>query len=58
MADGDGMELLAAVRQAYWDGGFILISGYATTEHVISALRQQASDFLIKPFSLGEIRDS
>ncbi len=58
MADGDGMALLAHVRDAFWDGGFILISGYATTQHVISALRQQASDFLIKPVMLADIRES
>jgi putative nucleotidyltransferase with HDIG domain len=58
MADGDGMDLLARARQDRWDIGFILISGYASTDHVIGALRLQASDFLIKPFSLAEIRDS
>ncbi len=58
MADGDGMELLASVRQADWDGGFILVSGCAATDQVISAMRQQVSDFLVKPFSLVEIRDS
>jgi putative nucleotidyltransferase with HDIG domain len=58
MADGDGMELLAHVRQNFWDGGFILISGYATSDKVIAALRQQASDFLVKPVSIAEIRES
>ena len=58
MADGDGMELLAHLRKGFWDGGFILISGYATTGALVSALRQQASDFLVKPFTIAEIRDS
>jgi putative nucleotidyltransferase with HDIG domain len=40
------------------DIGFILISGYASTSHVIAALRLQASDFLVKPVSVAELRDS
>jgi putative nucleotidyltransferase with HDIG domain len=58
MANGDGMELLGHVRESGLDIGFILISGYASPQHVIAALRQQASDFLIKPVSVAEIRDS
>jgi putative nucleotidyltransferase with HDIG domain len=58
MADGDGMQLLTAARGEFWDVGFILVSGYAGANHVIEALRLQASDFLIKPCSLVEIRES
>lgn len=58
MADGDGIDLLVMARQMYWDIGFIMISGCASPEGIISALRLQASDFLVKPFSVTQLRES
>lgn len=58
MAGCTGMELLATARRAFWDVGFIMISGSASPDTVISALRLQASDFLVKPFTVNQLRDS
>ena len=51
-------DRLATARKALWDVGFILISGAASLDNVIAALRLQASDFLIKPFTVNQLRES
>lgn len=58
MAGCNGMELLSMARKAVWDVAFIMISGMATLDSVIGALRLQASDFLTKPFTVAQLRDS
>src|ERR1041385_2161202 len=50
MADGDGIDLLTAIRQSCGDLAFILVSGCASLTQAIKAMRLQASDFLVKPF--------
>src|SRR5262245_55505864 len=49
LADGDGFEILAHCRQEYPHVTVILITGYATVETGIEALRAGAFDLLTKP---------
>jgi DNA-binding NtrC family response regulator len=49
LADGDGFEILAHCRERYPQTTVILITGYATIETGIDALRAGAFDLLTKP---------
>ncbi len=54
----DGLTLLAQLRHQYAQMALIVLTGYATLESAITALRQDADDFLIKPASLDQVRAS
>jgi DNA-binding NtrC family response regulator len=49
LGDGDGFEILAHCRQHHPQATVILITGYATVETGIEALRAGAFDLLTKP---------
>jgi DNA-binding response OmpR family regulator len=51
----DGMEVLAALQLQSPDTALILLTGYATVETAITALRQGASDYLLKPSPAEQI---
>jgi response regulator RpfG family c-di-GMP phosphodiesterase len=53
-----GMELLSLARQSKWDVGFILATGQVHSEQIIEALQLGASDFLLKPFTIGALEQS
>ena len=53
-----GLELLRAVRERDPRTMGILMTGYATTESAIQALKRGAYDFIQKPFKLVEIEAS
>ena len=46
-----GLEGLASIRAAHPDTVVIVITGYATLEHSIEAMKKGAFDFIAKPFS-------
>jgi CheY-like chemotaxis protein len=46
----DGIEMLRRVREAQHHCAFIVMTGYASTESAIEALRLGAVDYLQKPF--------
>src|SRR5215470_12673090 len=46
----DGIEMLRRVREAQPHCAFIVMTGYASTESAIEALRLGAVDYLEKPF--------
>ncbi len=50
-----GLELLRAVHEEDPRAMGILMTGYATTESAIQALKRGAYDFIQKPFKLAEI---
>ena len=58
MPGASGMELLTMAKQSQWDVGFILITGRPEIDQIISALRLEVSDFLIKPFNLTDLNES
>ena len=48
-----GLEMLRHVRQLYPDLICIIITGYATVELAVQAMREGAHDFIAKPFTPG-----
>ena len=48
-----GLEMLHHVRQLYPDLICIIITGYATVELAVQAMREGAHDFIAKPFTPG-----
>jgi response regulator RpfG family c-di-GMP phosphodiesterase len=53
-----GLELLRAIHEEDPKAMGILMTGYATTESAIQALKRGAYDFIQKPFKLAEIEAS
>ncbi len=58
MPGATGLDLLTRAREAQWDLSFILITGRPETETMIAALRMEAADFLLKPFTLRDLTES
>ncbi|MEP7271690.1 MAG: response regulator [Acidobacteriota bacterium] len=56
--DGDGVQFLDALRENFPDLPCVMITAFDTPELVIGALRRRICDFLIKPFSIAELRAS
>ena len=51
----DGLAVLRAARTANPSAYVIIITGYASLDSAIEAVRLGAYDYLTKPFSLGQI---
>lgn len=52
----DGLELVRRIRARVADTRAVLITGYASIDNVVEALRSGVDDFVTKPFSVSEIR--
>ena len=52
----DGMQLLKACREQHPDSEVIMITGYATAESAVEAMKQGAFYYIAKPFRLDEVR--
>ena len=55
MPGADGFEVLRAARAANSNVYVVIMTGYASLESAITAVRAGAHDYLTKPFSLGQI---
>jgi CheY-like chemotaxis protein/anti-sigma regulatory factor (Ser/Thr protein kinase) len=51
-----GLELLKAIRTSTPETAVVVLSGYATVEDTVEALRLGALDFLPKPFELDDVK--
>ncbi|MFC1580214.1 response regulator [Thermodesulfobacteriota bacterium] len=51
-----GIDLLSHVKGRHRDTLIIVITGYATLEHAIEAMKKGAFDFIAKPFSPEDLR--
>jgi len=51
-----GIEVLEQIGASHPDTVIIVITGYATLEHAIEAMKKGAFDFIPKPFSPQELR--
>ncbi len=51
-----GFDLLTQVREHHPDTVVIVITGYATVEHSIEAMKKGAFDFIPKPFTPDQLR--
>ncbi len=56
MPGGDGIDVLAFVREHSPNTQVVLVTGYATVESAVGALKQGAFDYLRKPFETVELR--
>src|SRR6267378_165697 len=56
LEDGDGLEVLKAVRESHPETITIMLTGYASLESAIQALRAGAYDYLVKPSEVEELR--
>ncbi|CAB5712404.1 Regulatory protein luxO [Delftia tsuruhatensis] len=54
LPDGNGMELFSDPR-AMNDSRFVLVTGHASLDSSIEALRRGAMDYLVKPVGLGRL---
>ncbi|MBZ5600837.1 MAG: sigma-54 dependent transcriptional regulator [Acidobacteriia bacterium] len=55
MPEMSGLELLAEIRENFRRTDVILMTGYATVESAVAALRLGAYDYVRKPFSIDEL---
>jgi DNA-binding NtrC family response regulator len=55
MPELDGFEFLKKVRVVYPAVPFIFITAYGSMDSAINALRDRASDYILKPFSIDEL---
>ncbi|MCH7675830.1 sigma-54-dependent Fis family transcriptional regulator [candidate division KSB1 bacterium] len=55
MPDGDGLELLRAVKKKTPNTEVILLTGYGTVETAVEAMKEGAYDFITKPFKKAVI---
>jgi PAS domain S-box-containing protein len=51
----DGIRTLAALKEIDSDLEVLMITGYATVDSTIAALRHGASDFLLKPIGMSQL---
>ncbi|MGH9374324.1 MAG: response regulator [Vicinamibacterales bacterium] len=51
----DGFEVLNAARQSNPSCYVVIITGYATLDSAVRAVREGAYDYLPKPFALGQL---
>jgi DNA-binding NtrC family response regulator len=51
----DGLEVLRAARQANPSCFVVIVTGYASLDSAIQAVRLGAYDYLTKPFALGQL---
>ncbi len=56
LPDLDGIAVLKRMRELPATPDVIVMTAYATTETAVEAMRQGAYDYLIKPFSIDELR--
>ena len=51
-----GFDVLSEVRAQHPDTVVIVITGYATVEHSVEAMKRGAFDFIPKPFTPDQLR--
>lgn len=56
MAEMNGLELLEQIKRRDPDLVVILMTAYATVQNAVAVMKAGAYDYLIKPFSLGQIQ--
>jgi signal transduction histidine kinase len=58
LADKDGLELLSELQRISPESVTITLTGYASLDTALTALRQGAYDYLIKPCDIIQLRNS
>lgn len=52
-----GMQILERVRELYPDTAVIIVTGYATVDSAVEAMKSGACHYIAKPYKLDEIRN-
>ncbi|MDI6736234.1 MAG: sigma-54 dependent transcriptional regulator [bacterium] len=52
----DGLGLLTKVKEEYPDIDVLIITGFASIESAVDAMKKGAADYITKPFNLDELR--
>jgi len=55
MPDGNGLELIAKIREKDWGTRIIVLSGYDDFNYVRQAVKFQVEDYLLKPVDTDEL---
>ncbi len=58
LAEVDGLELLAQIRKHSPTTSCIVLTGYASLESAVAALRRGASDYLVKPCVIEDLKQT
>ena len=58
MPGQDGVELLKKIREKDLEIPFMFITGYASENTPIDAIKLGAKDYILKPFNLDELLES
>jgi two-component system, NtrC family, response regulator HydG len=56
LQDGDGMDLLRRIKECYPEILVVMITGYASLESAVTAIKAGASDYIAKPFNPEQLR--
>ena len=56
MKGRDGMEVLGEAKQLWPDVEVVVITGHATVDTAVEAMRRGAYDYVAKPFKINELR--
>jgi len=56
LPDGDGFEVLRRIRELDETAAVIMMTGHGTVKSAVRAMKLGASDYLIKPVQLEEVR--
>lgn len=56
LPDIDGMKLLEEIRQLNPESGVIVITGYASVETAVAAIKEDAYAYVVKPFIVDELK--
>ena len=52
----DGMEVLRRVKAGWPGTEVVMITAYATTENAVTAMKEGAYDYVVKPFNVDELK--
>ena len=55
LPDGDGLELMAKLKESHKNLLTIMMTGFGTIESAVDAVRNGAFHFITKPFSVDEL---
>jgi two-component system, NtrC family, response regulator HydG len=56
LQDKSGMDLLTRIRECYPELAVIMMTGYASIESAVAAMKTGATDYLAKPFDPSQLR--
>ena len=54
--DGDGLQIVGEARRVWPESVCIILTGYASLDSAVKALREGAYDYLVKPCDVEELR--